>query len=1666
VPTAAKTLLITLILAVCLAGSAKANCPAGDLTGDCQVNLEDLQIFTELWLDPNCLAPDCPADLDGIPGVNMSDLALLTKDWLTTGQITGLLQVIISPQRAVTAGAQWRVNGGNWQNSGSILNNLPVGSHTVQFSVLNLWVKPADQIAVVTNDEATIAYGNYTPVLVINEFMASNSIAKKDPAGEYDDWIEIYNAGDTPINVAGMYLTKDLDTPTMWRFPSNNPSLTTIAPRDPLDPNKGHLLVWADNDTGQAGLHATFKIDADNDKELGLFYTDGWTLIDSISFGKQTTDVSYGRSSDANNTWQFMGKVLGQVFYTPGYKNKSGYVGTVADTKFSHNRGFYDTPFSVMIATDTNGASIYYTLDGSAPFSIQWGVPTGTKYTGPIDINTTTTLRAVGFKTAWKPTNMDAQTYIFLNDVIKQATDPVTGAQVVPAGYPTIWPSSRGSVTGDYQMDPDIVKNPPYNSTIKSDLQAIPTVSLVMNRDDLFGSTGIYINESQDGTERAASMEFIDPCTAEEFQINCGVQMQGGISGQGTSLDRWKTYKLSIRPVFKSAYGPAQLLYPVFGQDAADKFDTLVLKNPLNNVWSYGGGVTVPRTPTLTQRDVAQYTREESAAYIQNAMGGYSKHTKHVHLYLNGLYWGLYCIHERPDEHFAASYLGGDANDYDVLKHSSSLIVNGSNTNYIQMFNVANAGLASDSQYQLIQQYLDVPNFIDYMLMNFYVGNTDWAMKNWYASRNRVDPNGRWRYHSWDAEHIFESLNADVTGKDDSGNNGPTHLHQKLTANTEYRMLFADHVHRYFFNNGLLTPAGAAALYQIRLNEVDRAVVGESARWGDNQRSTPYTRDVEWVTERNWLLNTYFPQRTAIVLTQLKTKGLYPIVDAPVFYINGSYKHGGYISPTDQLSMTAPVGTIYYTTDGNDPRLPGGTTNPGASIFVAGTTQVTLVTGNAAKRVKVPTAAISDNWRGGGTFDDSTWTSVTGSPGGVGYDRNTGSGGNYLLYVSSDVNALMNNLMYNKNATCYIRIPFTVNAGDLGKFNSMTLNMLYDDGFVAYINGTEVKRMNISVAPQWNSSTGGITRNAGTTPEPFDISSYLYTLQVGNNILAIHGLNSSTTGNDFLITAELVGTISNVQPISLNKSTHVKSRVLSGSTWSALNEAIFAVGPVAENLRITEIMYHPEDTDDPNDPNEEFIELKNIGTQALNLNLVQFTNGIDFTFLNLELAGGQYVVVVKNRAAFNAQYPGFSGIIAGQYTGWLENAGERIRLEDALGGVILDFEYKDGWRDITDGNGFSLTIINPADPNINHWGQKDYWRASAYWGGSPGWNDNDILPNPGAVVINEVLAHSHAGAPDWIELYNTTNSPINIGNWYLSDSGSNLKKYKIAAGTSIPQNGYKVFYEDTDFNDVTDPGCLVPFALSENGDTVYLSSAEPDGVLTGYRDVEDFGASLTDVSFGRYHLGSTGNYNFVAMSAKTLDGSNAYPKVGPIVINEIMYNPDWPEGGSYSNDEYEYIELRNISASSVTLYDSNENLPWKFTNGIEYTFPASPAVTIQAGGYIVVVRNKTAFGNRYPSVPSGKIYGPYSGHLNNGGESLELSQPGDVDEFGERHYIRVDRVNYSDGSHPQDCPGGVDLWPVEPDGWGKSLSRKVSSAYGNDPNNWTAAAPSPVSNNP
>ena len=490
-------------------------------------------------------------------------------------------------------------------------------------------------------------------------------------------------------------------------------------------------------------------------------------------------------------------------------------------------------------------------------------------------------------------------------------------------------------------------------------------------------------------------------------------------------------------------------------------------------------------------------------------------------------------------------------------------------------------------------------------------------------------------------------------------------------------------------------------------------------------------------------------------------------------------------------------------------------------------------------------------------------------------------------------------------------------------------------------------------------------------------------------------------------------------------------------------------------LRITEVMYNPAEGDAFDSQDYEYLELKNIGTALLSLNGVKFTDGISFNLPGITLAAGECVVVVKNQAAFASRYSVPGGVRAlGPYDGSLSNRGENLKLEDSTNSTILEFGYEDGWYDITDGAGFSLTIEDPTAADPNQWDDKSAWRPSAASGGSPGWDDSGQLPALGEVIINELLAHSHAGEPDWIELHNTTDAAVNIGGWFLSDSPVDFMQYEIASGTTIEPDGYIVFYEDLHFGNASDPGCHVPFALSENGETLYLHSGS-DGVLTGYNDQEKFDASETGVAFGRYQK-STDTYNFVAMSENTPGDDNAYPKVGPIVISEIMYNP------ASGDQNAEYIELLNISDSVVTLaqYDNEQliDVPWRFaddSNGISFDFPLG--TTMAPGEYLLLVKDKDVFESGYAGAADNvQIFEWGPGRLDNAGEKVQISKPGDQVD-GVRYYIRVDRVNYSDGSHPV----GDDPWHSGPDGYGKSLTRKVPADYGNDPENWTAADPSP-----
>jgi hypothetical protein len=660
--------------------------------------------------------------------------------------------------------------------------------------------------------------------------------------------------------------------------------------------------------------------------------------------------LTAGRATGADQVGYMIGP-------TPGGDNGVSTLGFVGDTDFSVDRGFYTTAQSVAISTATPGAIIRYTTDGSRPT-----LTNGTTYTVPISITTTTTLRAAAFRTDYTPTNVDTQTYIFLDDVIGQ------NASYVTQSYET-WGTDDddlGGATGfngddesDWDMDPNIVNG---NETAVMDaLLAIPTMSLVLDWDDLFSgdpmpgtppgsggdvapsTEGIYIVGSS--SERAASLEYINPDSEDDrFQVDTVVEIQGH-----SSTLRWRSDKLSFQVKFKPPYADSVLSYPLFagtpdGEHAATEFDTLILDAGYNYTFHHASN---------TQHPYAKFVPDQVVADLQNQASGVGPHGEFVHLYINGLYWGLYNVHERPDDSFAPRYYGGREDDYYVVKHANQDVdhkftwVDGgvaAENAYVELLDAARAVGANPTNaalYAAVEDTLDIDQFIDYMIVHFYGGNaTDWPHNNWYATFNHVDSDGKWRFHEWDQEHAFDT---GANGGDDefvdltdynpgSDVESPHELLTNLIDNDEFRLRFADRVQALMRANGPLTEANAQATYQARVDEIFEAVIAESARWGDNRVSTPYTQADFNATATN-LMVAFFPVRTNTVGGeggQFDGRGWLVTLDAPEFN-----QYGGEFTPGFMLTMAKPSGspgaaTIWYTFDGTDPR--DQTTNePGSS---------------------------------------------------------------------------------------------------------------------------------------------------------------------------------------------------------------------------------------------------------------------------------------------------------------------------------------------------------------------------------------------------------------------------------------------------------------------------------------------------------------------------------------------------------------------------------------------------------------------------------------------------------------------------------------------------------------------------------------------------------------
>lgn len=736
--------------------------------------------------------------------------------------------------------------------------------------------------------------------LIITELMAANRTGLTDEDGDYADWVEIYNRGRQAVNLAGWSLTDDPHEPAKWTFPD-----ITLGSYD-------YLLIFAsgkDRKPTQPGreLHTNFKLNHRHEF-LGLYNIFQAQFMDVVgppgqtqpetaltaAFPQQVDDVSYGRpGSEADGS-------AGTLAYgylttpTPGQANVETlrWADLVAPVEFSRAHGFYDAPFSLELSSPTPGATIRYTTDGSEPTATH-----GTVYTAPLTISSTTPVRAGAFKPNFRPSAVETRTYIFLASVLAQPAEPV--------GFPQIWGGYQGApVMADYEMDPNVVDDPRYAPALSEALTSIPTLAIVTDQSSFHD---LYANPGRRGRawERPASIELIEPEGKPGFQINAGLRIQGGL-GRSESIP-----KHSFRLFFRREYGAAKLNYPLFPGSLVEEFETLTLRSGVNR--SYAGYQEREDDLRLTT-----YTRDEWYRSSQIAMSGVGAHGTFVQLYLNGLYWGLYNIVERPDAAFMASYFGGEETDWETITHAESL--NTSSERFKTLYQLAQAGhLERPEQYATMESYLDIPQFIDYLILNWYVGNLDWGFNNWYAG---VRPSsGPVRYFAWDGERTWYT-GAEIFMDQEEYLDRPnmiTPLFEALLANPDFKIELADRLYRHLFNDGPLTDTNARTRWLNLCSQIEPAIIAESARWGDSRFDPPLTQ-ADWFAARDDVLAQMEGNVTRLV-GLAREAGYYPDFDPPVFN-----QRGGRVAAGFQLTMSLPAsstqGTIYYTTDGSDPRVP------------------------------------------------------------------------------------------------------------------------------------------------------------------------------------------------------------------------------------------------------------------------------------------------------------------------------------------------------------------------------------------------------------------------------------------------------------------------------------------------------------------------------------------------------------------------------------------------------------------------------------------------------------------------------------------------------------------------------------------------------------------------
>ena len=1113
-----------------------------------------------------------------------------------------------------------------------------------------------------------------TAHLTITEFCASNLNTIADEDGDYPDWIELENLSDSRIDIRRYYLTDDPRTPNKFRLPS-----FTLAPGD-------RVIIFASGKTKERSrppFHAPFKL-ANDGEYLALVERDSGSIIQEFSpaFPKQIPGFSYGRpwptqsiNTEANATFEILESP------TPGSQNTAKKTLVKRPSpNFSPERGFYQKTIQLALSAKRENATILYTTNGSPPTK-----ETAKQYTDPIQISKPTIVRAIAIYDG-QASAIVTHSYLFPSQVSQQKQ---------PAGFPEKW----ANIPADYEMDPQITKNPNYKNHLVPALHSLPSLSISTDQALLFGKErGIYANPNEHGIEweRPISMEWIND--DQNYQINAGLRIQGGWFRNPTV-----TRKHSFRIRFRRTYGKTKLKFDIFNEfGSAKEFESLILRAGGNDGYSWADS-----------KGSEQFIRDEFGRRTALAMGQAAPRGRFVHLYLNGCYWGLYNLCERPDQHFSESYHGGSSMNWDALntgvaKAGSTEAWRNTSTRIGRVrdlpsyFTIQGFDSSGARDYGL-PQFFNIKHYIDYLLVNMWVGNADWPDKNYWQGWYRGAPSKGFQFYPWDMEismgnnRLRSPLNFEAPYVE-AMRSGATEAHYTLRGVREYQSDFSDRVQKHFFSQGALSLSAMRERYKQWADQVQAAVILESARWGDDQFETPQELS-EWMKERDWLIETYIPQRGSIVLEQLRRANLYSRIPPPTVYpIDGDLEN-------DELFRIASIeDEVYFTLDGTDPRLRGGKLSPTAKkldfdFAIPVMQEYTLV---APKSIWQYASDLGQspfneiNWRPE-SLDSAIKWKVGFSPLGVG---------------RKDIQTTIKRTLPKKEKTVnppqVLKKQFSIPRPL--PIDSLTLWIQSSDAASVFLNGKSLYRSNLlpyrGTTSPYSQATSELNEATELTIPANDF------LRMGKNelIVFIHQRDQSDTTT--MVDISLMGTTTpsagtlNLTTMTPGEFGTLKIRARKGEKWSPLTERDYTRGiprPKPGDIKLTTIAFNPSPAATPvekrvarNSSDFEYVTIANSSPGQLNLSGLRISDGVEFEFPRVTiLAPQESVTIARDRIAFQARN-GDAIKVMGNFKGKLDNKGDRLHITSSQGATIesVTYQTQTPWPVATEDTGSILIRTN------------------------------------------------------------------------------------------------------------------------------------------------------------------------------------------------------------------------------------------------------------------------------------------------------------------------------------------------------------------------------------